>query len=319
MTNSVLALLSGEKSSIPQAEARALFLAFDPDTTFSVPEDRVLIAVTKAKPEDVARRIAFARRVGLLLSSPTDASETVRGSRIRFRSFSIAESPSKQPDIISLLKGLDAEVDLKNPDYEISFIRGRERYFVLSVPRLMKQGWAVRRPRKRAFFHPSAIFPKLSRALVNLTRCKEGDIFLDPLAGTGSLPIEAAEVGLRPVAIDNSRLMVRGALSNMKGLGQAWLGVIRADAFTSPVVRVDGIATDVPYGRASSTGGKTSKNVVDLAMRRFPKLLKTGGRMVIMHPKQVGIESNSEVRVEEEHVLYVHRKLIRAITILRRT
>lgn len=319
MTNRVLALLSGEKSSIPRAEARALLLAYDPDATFSMPEDRVLIADTKARPEDIAKRIAFARRVGLLLSSPTDASETVRGSRIRFRSFSITESPAQQPDIASLLRGLDAEVDLKDPDYEISFIRGREHYLVLSAPRMMKQGWAVRRPRKRPFFHPSAIFPKLSRALINLTRCKEGDILLDPFAGTGSLLIEAAEVGLGSVAIDNSRLMVRGALSNMKGLGQTWLGVIRADAFAIPIVRVDGIATDVPYGRASSTGGKTSKGVVDLAMERFPKVLKPGGRMVIMHPKQVGVEGNSELRVEEEHDIYVHRKLIRAITILRRT
>jgi tRNA (guanine10-N2)-dimethyltransferase len=319
LTNSVLALLSGERSSIPQAEARALFLAYDPNTTFRMPEDRVLIADTKARPEDVAKRIAFARRVGLLLSSATDASELVRGSRIRFRSFSIAHGPLPQLDIATLLKGLDAEVDLKDPDFEISLIRGREEYFMLSAPRIMTQGWSVRRPRKRAFFHPSAIFPKLSRAIVNLTRCKEGEILLDPLAGTGSLLIEAAEVGLCPVAIDNSRLMVRGALSNMKGMDQTWLGVIRADAFATPLVRVDGIATDVPYGRASSTGGKTSRGVVDLAVERFPKLLKPGGRMVIMHPKQVTIEGGKEVEVEEEHDLYVHRKLIRAITILRRT
>lgn len=278
-----------------------------------------MVVETSTNPENVSRRVAFARRVGLLLSSPSDASEVVKGRRIRFHSFSIGDAPVRRSDMEPLLKGLDASVDLENPDYELSLIAGKKEYLMLSTPRIMKQAWTLRRPRRRPFFHPSAIFPKLSRALVNLTRCKEGDLFLDPFAGTGSIPMEAFEVGLTPVAIDRSRRMARGALLNMKAFRQSWLGVIRADAFFSPVVGVDGMATDVPYGRASSTAGKSAANVVELAMEKLPDLLNPGCRLVLMHPSQVSVESGGNLRVEEEHYIYIHRKLTRAITILRKT
>ena len=55
----------------------------------------------------------------------------------------------------------------------------------------MRQDWVIRRPRARPFFHPAAIFPKLSRALVNLSRVGAGEVFLDPFCGTGSLLLEA--------------------------------------------------------------------------------------------------------------------------------
>ena len=319
MKSSLLVLLSGERTSIPEAEARALVLTYDSQASFTMPEPRVLIAETTADPEKVAGRVAFARRVGVLLSEPVDASRIVRGKRIRFRSFSLGETPARPTDVASVLRGLDAEVDLENPDYEFTEINGRNRYLGLSIPRVMKQTWSSRRPRRRPFFHPSAIFPKLSRALVNLTRCREGDIFLDPFAGTGSIPLEASEVGLVPVSIDRSRRMAEGSLANMTAFGQTWLGVIRADAFFLPLLEVDGVATDIPYGRASSTGGMTSGAVMDFVVDRLPAFLKTGGRLVIMHPSQVHVGSSSELSVEEEHYIYIHRKLTRAITILRKT
>ena len=319
MKNRSLVLLSGEKTSIPEAEAKALFLAYDAEATFSSPEERLLVVESSVDPVRVSRRVAFARRVGLLLSSPSEAFETVRNRRVRYQSFHIGDGPVQETAVSKLLEGLEATVDLENPDFEFSNVVGRKEYFMLSTPGQMRQAWARRRPRKRPFFHPSAIFPKLSRALVNLTRCREGDTFLDPLAGTGSLPIEANEVGLFPLAIDRSKRMACGALANMKAFGQPWPDVIRADAFQPPVVRVDGIATDVPYGRASSTGGRSPGAVIDLVMRKFPELLKPGGRLVVMHPSQVPLEARGGTKVEGEHYIYIHKKLTRAITILRKT
>jgi tRNA (guanine10-N2)-dimethyltransferase len=318
-----LVLLSGEHTSIPEAEARALFLAYDERTTFNLPEKRILIADSTAHPEKVARRIAFARRVGLLLTDPSDASERVRGKRVRVRRFHIeggTEPSTQATDFASLLNGLDVTVDLEDPEYEFSVIEGEQSsYIALSAPSSMRQSWALRRPRKRPFFHPSAIFPKLSRALVNLTRCREGDCLLDPFVGTGSLPIEASEAGMQSVVMDRSRPMAYGALANMHAFHESWLGVIRADAYSPPLVAVDGIATDIPYGRASSAGGMTPQAVADLALQRLSPLLKAGGRFVVMHPSHVRVEGSSDLSVEEEHYIYIHRKLTRAITILRKT
>lgn len=310
-------LLSGEATSIPEAEAKALFLAYDPGSRFESPEKRVILVESEADPYRVSSRVAFSRRVGLLLGDPLDATDIVSGKRVRFRNFDL--NPGlRPPDPESSMGGLEVKVDLKNPDYEITLVRGTKNYLALTTPGSMRQTWSKRRPRRRAFFHPSAIFPKLSRALVNLSRCKEGQVFLDPFSGTGSLPIEAAEIGARVVASDQVARMVRGSLANMNHFGQRWMGVLRADAYIHPLRRADAVATDVPYGRASSTRGSDQRDLIDGALASIAPMLEEGSRMVLMHSSQVAVRSTHEMVVEEELQLYVHRLLTRTITIMRR-
>jgi tRNA (guanine10-N2)-dimethyltransferase len=153
---------------------------------------------------------------------------------------------------------------------------------------------------------------------VNLSRFREGEVFLDPFSGTGSLGIEAFEAGAKVVASDQVAKMTRGSLSNMRFFGQMWLGVIRADAFSHPVRQVDAIATDLPYGRASSTRGSQPEDIVRKAIETLPLLLRKGSRMVLMHPQTLKIEAPADLALEEEHHLYVHKLLTRTITVLRR-
>ena len=216
------------------------------------------------------------------------------------------------------MKGVNATIDLKRPEFEFTLVRGQGEYLALTRPCEMSQAWSKRRPRARAFFHPSAIFPKLARAIVNLSRFRAGGVFLDPFAGTGSLAIEASQAGGTVIASDQVEKMARGSLANMKHFGQSWLGVIRADAFSHPVTRVDAIATDLPYGRASSTRGAEPEEILRKTMDLLPLLLKEGSRMVLMHPRTLRVPESPAVALEEEHHLYVHKLLTRTITVLRR-
>jgi len=317
LRNRSLVLLSGEPTSVPRAEARALFFAYDPTSRFESPEGRVLLVDSEADPFVIASRVAFSRRVGLLVPEAKGLADALRGRTVRVRTFSLeaGKTPAVPDD---LLQGLDISVNLVNPEFELTVVEGKNRYVALTAPTAMRQGWSLRRPRRRAFFHPAAIFPKLSRALVNLSRCKEGEVFLDPFAGTGSLAIEASEIGARVVALDLSRKMTSGCLANMRKFGQEWLGVVACDSFSPPITRVDAIATDVPYGRASSTEGKGARYVVSDALSTARELLKSGSTFVIMHPKSVPAEPGSDWSFEEEHDLYVHKRLTRSITVLRR-
>jgi len=223
------------------------------------------------------------------------------------------------PNPKSILEGVDAPVDLKDPDFEFSLVRGRRDYWALTRPQVMSQAWSTRRPRARPFFHPSAIFPKLARALVNFSRLKGGEVFLDPFSGTGSLCMEAFETGAKVVASDQVTKMTKGSLANMKYFGQKWLGVIRADAFRHPIRLADAIATDLPYGRASSTRGTNPEEIMQKAMKTLPSLLKEGSRMVLMHPRTLKVHWSDEMALEEEHHLYVHKFLTRTITVLRKS
>jgi len=317
LKNRSLVLLSGEGTTVPASEAKALFLAADPRSTFETPERRVLIADSEADPLAVGARIAFARRVGYLLGSPSDASGLLTGHRVRFRSFDLGPSKS-EPDPGEYLEGIGAAVDLTNPDYELTLVRGQREYLAVTAPSHMLQEWSRRRPRSRPFFHPSAIFPKLSRALVNMSRCKQGDVFLEPFAGTGSIAIEASLVGAHVVAIDLADEMARGASSNMRHYAQDWLGVVRADSTRLPVRCVHAVATDIPYGRASSTRGRPPELMLRVLLPELASAMDRGSFLVLMHPKNAAVEATSEFAIEEEHHLQVHKFLTRTITVLKR-
>jgi 16S rRNA G966 N2-methylase RsmD len=317
LKNRSLVLLSGEATTLPAAEARSLFLAYDKDSTFKSPSERVLVVESRSDPFVIGSRIAFARRVGYLVDDAAEAARMTLGQSVRFRSYDLGGGPSPDPE--DFLPGADAKVDLGNPDYEVALVRADRDYLAVTKPGTMAQDWSRRRPRQRAFFHPAAIFPKLSRALVNLTGCLRGDVFLDPFAGTGSLLIEAHLVGAKGVYVDQTEKMVRGGMANMKHFGQEWLGLVRADATSLPLTSVGAVATDIPYGRASSTRGRTTEKILAGFLPTAARIMRPGGRLVLMHQKEVAVDGGSDFSLEEEHDLHVHKLLTRTISVLRRT
>jgi tRNA (guanine10-N2)-dimethyltransferase len=320
----ILFLLSGESTTIPAAEASALVRMRDPSAVVEAAEGRVLIASSEADPDSIAGRIAFSKRVGSVIPDGRldgDQLRSLREGTYRVNVFELGDR--KKPDSGELIVGLAGEiggrVSLRDPDYEVTVVRGvRGDYFALSRPSLMRQDWVVRRPRARPFFHPAAIFPKLSRALVNLSRVDVGEVSFDPFCGTGSLLLEAHELGAVPLGADRDQRMVKGALRNMRSFGQDWLGVVRADVRRCPVVAVDGMATDIPYGRASSTSGSKTSEVMENLLRTAVVVLKEGRRLVVMHPDTVAVDAGGDFEIEEEHHLYIHSKLTRTISVLRR-
>jgi len=317
LRNKSLVLLSGEGTTIPKAEAESLFRSYDPASSFQAVGVRVLIATSTADPYKIGSRIAFARRVGRLVEDKEEVAELLLGHRVRFRCFDFSRR-GRVPDPEEYLIGIDSPVDLRNPEYELTLVRGEEDYLAVTAPATMRQSWSSRRPRSRPFFHPSAIFPKLSRALVNLSGCKEGEVFLDPFSGTGSIPIEAHILGARVVAMDQAERMTQGSVSNMKHFGQDWLGVVRADSTLPPLSAVDAIATDIPYGRASSSRGRAPRELLGLLLPPLARILKPGSRLVLMHPQEVPVEEPDGFALDEEHHLHVHKLLTRTISVLRR-
>lgn len=313
-------MLSREATGIPESEAKALVVDLDPQARFESPEDGILVAETSADQARIESRVAFSRRVGVLVpDGELDDSHlsVLRSGTYRVRVFGDA---SDEVAIITAIAGkVGGKVSLDDPDHEVSAYvgEGGARLLAITSPRSMRQRWATRRPRSRAFFHPSAIFPKLSRALVNLSGVQQGEAFLDPFCGTGSLLIEASLVGAEPVGIDLARKMARGSRRNMIRYGLPWLGVVRGDSRRLPLSQVSGIATDIPYGRASSAGGSESGEILKSAVREAALVLPEGRKLVVMHPKGIEVEEG-EMTVEEELDIYVHRTLTRRITVMRR-
>jgi tRNA (guanine10-N2)-dimethyltransferase len=293
----------------------------DDSAVVRVAEPRVLTASAMADPDLISRRVAFSRRVGALVPDGAFGAEQLRLLRsgtYRVSVFDLRGKTDYGSVVSEVAEKVGGSVSLENPDIEVTVVRGYKDYFALTRPSSMSQGWATRRPRKRAFFHPAAIFPKLSRALVNLSRVRSGEVLLDPFCGTGSLLLEAYEIGAVPVGSDIDARMVRGARRNMAGFHQDWLGLVRADAGATPLRKADAISTDVPYGRASSTSGSDTRHIIDALLASSSSMLRRGHRLVLMHPRSVQVEGAGGFELEEEHQLYIHRKLTRTISVLRR-
>lgn len=317
-------MLSGEETDLPAAEAEALTKMLDPAATFSRPERRVLIARSTASPGEIEARVAYSRRVGTLVEDELseDDKRALRRGTFAVKVFDLLQRHDSVEMVARIAEEVGGRVDLENPEAELTIVRGEEGdYLALTRPSRMNQNWVARRPRARAFFHPSAIFPKFSRFMVNLTRVAPGEVFLDPFCGTGSLLLEAYEVGAVPVGIDLHSKMTSGATSNARKFGQVWSGVVRADARSLPISRVDALATDIPYGRVSSTSGSSPRAILENLINQARPVLDAGRRLVVMHPDTLGetLSCLDGFEVEERHSIPVHKKLTRMVTVMRRS
>ncbi len=183
----------------------------------------------------------------------------------------------------ALLWKRGAKISVSDPEIVYKVYIKDDRCYVglLEYARDTKQ-FFLRRPDRRPFLMPSAIKPKLARALVNLTGVLEGETFLDPMCGTGSFLIEAGLMGIHPVGIDFIEKIVRGCRVNLEYYGIEG-NVLLGDARKLPLKdeSVDGIATDYPYLRSTKAAG-TLDELYSKTSEEFERVLKKGGRAAIV-------------------------------------
>lgn len=330
-----LFVLSGEELSLPYAEIQALVETYSEVSRCEMLARRII----RSDLEDqelisrITSRAAYCRFGGSILSSGENLSDLARDldkSTIEEgKTFAVSSETFDKPtcgDLGGLIKEkTHARVSLEDPDCVFQVEKAGD----LMVLGISKDGykrfsWRERRPRARRFFLPSAIYPKLARFLVNLSRVREGEYFLDPFCGTGSLLIESSIMGMKTIGMDLSRWIPKGARLNMQGFSLDFESIVRSDSTYKnlPFTSIDAIATDVPYGRASSTKGKDTTTIIREFTSAAGDALKSRHKKskycVLMHPSHIEFDYDKVFELREEHLLYVHRNLTRAISVLRR-
>ena len=109
------------------------------------------------------------------------------------------------------------KVNLKNPDKTfLGIITDEKLVFGLKLTDITSKTCSERRPRKKPFFHPSAMPSKMARCMVNLAHGKAEAVLLDPFCGTGTSLIEATFIGCRAVGVDAQKRMVLGTRKNLR-------------------------------------------------------------------------------------------------------
>jgi tRNA (guanine10-N2)-dimethyltransferase len=194
--------------------------------------------------------------------------------------------------------------------------------FGLKIAEISPKPFVERRPRKRPFFHPTAMPAKLARCMVNLAQPKKDDLLLDPFCGTASILAEAWFIGCHVVGFDVQPHMVKGSRQNLQYYDIRPEGIAVADARHLPVVRVDCIVTDPPYGRSATTLGWSTKQIVEDFLSPIEDILPKRGRICMASPKSIGIGKIGKdlgFKHLESHFVYVHRSLTREIAVFERT
>ncbi|MCW3982455.1 MAG: DNA methyltransferase [Candidatus Bathyarchaeota archaeon] len=336
-------LLSGENLTLPAAEVKAILEAegymysnvceFDQVLSLDSDLDSVrLVQIRSAYTRVCAQELLVANANYTDIAdavSKTDFSDVLKGGesfvvRInRIKNYADAEINTMTLEIKLggqiLRQNPGTSVNLKNPDKTfIGIITNNKLVLGLKLTDITSKTFSERRPRKKPFFHPSAMPSKMARCMVNLSRAKAESVLLDPFCGTGTSLIEATFIGCRAVGVDAQKRMVLGTRRNLKHFGIEAEGLIWGDSRKIPLFKVDAVVTDPPYGRSSSTLKSTTIQLVRDVLAASYALLGVGQRICIAAPKTLNISQlGAELGFKhvESHFAYVHATLTREIAV----
>ena len=206
--------LSKEHDTLPEAEVLALYEAYG--VKFNSSKHKNLLLVEGAlEPQILQKRLAFTHSVYRVFAEGPDVKAVLNKAKID-GSFAVRANGFKENQKTEreggafLRQETGKDIDLRNPDiciylFKLENVIGCDQKYEID-----KKGFKERDPQNRPYFHPTALKPKLARAMVNLARVGEGDTILDPFCGTGSILIEAALVGAKPVGIDLDKSKIDG-------------------------------------------------------------------------------------------------------------
>lgn len=320
--------LAADHPKLALAEAQTL-LELEDCREYTMLSERIIRVDGPLDTAKIMRRAALVKYAGRILLQVPDMSPTTIGG-IPWREIVdggpliVAVDPASVPNpdmvreriIVSLReKCPEAQLQPSKARRMLHVFGGREGFYICESQRPPARRWVDRRPRARAFFHPTALHPRLARCLVNLTAARPGQVLLDPFCGTGSILIEAGLLGILPLGIELSRRMVRGAQANLKQYGIVEAQLILGDGTAPPLCRIDAVATDLPYGRASKTMGRDPRDIARVFIERMAEILPSGARCVVLHHKDLPVgHRRAEARFIYE--IPVHRHLTRRVTVL---
>lgn len=320
--------LSMECESLARAEAIAAASVQGKKPEVVLEEPGVLVLDTDADPTRLANRLGLCHYVDRWLGhcNPNELESMACGIEvdgpIRVRSTKVGESKVDLAAASKRLGGIIGEsrgVDLHSPKSDVRVVFSHTVHIGKVEAAVDRPSFEKRKNRHMPFVYPASLHPKFARALVNLSMVPEGGRLLDPFCGTGAILAEACMVGLRAVGSDFSERMILGAERNLAHLNaKAELHLCDIGEIAREVGRVDGIATDPPYGRSTTTDGEALPELYHRAFDAFHTVLDNGSRVAIVIPDMRLIRKIVGFKLLENHELRVHRSLTRNFCVLRK-
>lgn len=319
--NDYFFLQRGELVDLGNGELRSLVRTYQPKATINNVNDRVVLVSGELDIEQITSRAACTKLAGRLLQVSNKVTDfELNGMMKNYKTFACdLVNLSKKPVDMQVLSELGnyvkqqapwLNVSLENPDVTVTLIETETETVTGIVDRKKSVKWKGESRRKRTYFHPVALEPRLCRAMINLAMVREDNTILDPFCGTGSVMLEANSMKINSIGCDLSSKMCRGALANLRNSNSF---LINCDALSLPLNMnsIDAIVTDVPYGRAASTLKRRPKELLN----EFLDVVKEmkGKRCCIMCRKG---DEEEFPNIVEQYDIYEHKNLTRKLMVL---
>lgn len=313
--------LSGEHDTLPRAEVLACLDSCE-EIAFLPPY--LLIKCDDIDIELISKRLALTHSIINVLGISEPKKESIakmihdtpidmNGSfSLRVKSKYKVRKQAIEREMGSLIQAKGYEVDLNNPSNKLQLVITNNICMFGLAKEINKSQFEARLPHNRPFFSPGVIHPKIARALVNLSRVKRGEIFLDSLCGTGGFLLEAGFIGCKLIGMDIQPRMVFGTRKNLNLYG---LDVeLMISDVTKPGLKddsIDATVTDLPYGKSTVIKGK---DLCARLLKAIEKFLKPNKYAVIASNTPI---NTNQLRVVDTFQYRVHRSLTRYITVFK--
>ena len=297
-------MTSGAHKTIPVEEVEALHEAEGcPFSLLSIHEGLVLGKGDSKCSAKLTYRSAYVKEIGEVLAIGDEIGITVF-KEVECNKYTLKRIGGfKVPPFERYLRG---EGNCK--------VIATEGFFVIGKP-LSKRVYG--KTKKGPFFSPGSMDPILARAMVNLSRLKPGDTFLDPFCGTAVYAVEASRIARRVYCSDLDPAMCYGGRINLKWAGALGDGVL-ADSYSLPFRSgsIGSIATDPPYGRSVMSLAHKPEELLEGFLEEASKILRRGSWIAFAMSSRVNVEEilmTSPFKLNVCHVQRVHRSLARLI------
>jgi len=206
------------------------------------------------------------------------------------------------------------KVDLKEAKTKIFLICNKKVYVGILLGETDKS-YLQRKAAMKTAVYPTAINPKLAKAMVNLTGAEKNETICDPFCGTAGILVEAGIMGMKTIGCDISQKMISLSTKNLeKNKAKYWH--LQIDDATKARIKCDYVVTDLPYGRNSEITSELNKLYLDFLANIIKWKIK---KAVISFPDFVDykrIIKNAGFKLTQEFDNYIHKSLSKKIVVL---
>jgi tRNA (guanine10-N2)-dimethyltransferase len=328
--------LSGEHGTLPKSEVIGCIEAYDWPYTVIASYDQALIVDTDADVSILAHRLALTHHIlEFIFECKADKEDILMEAQkanlglgegetflVRAKRVGARTDASLERELGAVLWHRGYKVDLNHPNvvYRAVITEGACIFGKLIASPDRSQ-YEERAPLKKPFFLPGVLMPRISRAIVNMTRIREGYI-LDPMSGTGGILVEAELISdaIHVVGCDIQKKMAYGTRWNLRYYGKNY-DVLRQDSLKMGIKSnsVDAMVTDFPYGQSTPIMGETPEDLHRGTLGEMYRALKPGGYAVIVFREPIEkLLREAGFNVIETHEQYIHRSLTRHMALVQK-